>query len=93
MSKFIFKPEYIDFGTEPCSKTIPFIHECASITVVSKPVWIDNITINYSAYVSGSPLTGTLTASVSSDTAFRSTSAIITLACDAETKYIPANIS
>ena len=89
MSKFIFKPRIVDFGHEPSTKTVKFVHECASITVVSKPEWVSSVTLNYSAYTTGAPLSGSLTTIVSPDSAVRRYSGYIELLCDADTVFIP----
>ena len=89
MSKFIFKPSYIDFGYEPSTQTAKFIHEGASITLVEKPDWVSDVSIEYTPYVSGVPIVGTLTAIVSNDVASRKFSGSIIVSCDAEQYVIP----
>jgi len=89
MSKFIFKPRLIDFGQEPCTKTVKFIHECASITIISKPEWVSNVSIDYSPYDTGAPLIGIITAVVAPDSAVRRHSGYIEVRCDLDTIFIP----
>jgi hypothetical protein len=89
MSKFIFKPSYIDFGFEPSTQMAKFIHEGASITLVEKPIWVDSVSISYTPYEDGPPLMGSVTATVASDVAARQYSGSIIIACDAEEFVIP----
>lgn len=89
MSKFIFKPSYVDFGSEPSTQTVKFIHEAAEITLVSKPDWVNSVSIFYEPHDGGVPFIGTITATVSSDVAVRQYSGSIIIDSDGENYIIP----
>ena len=91
MSKFIWKPDIFDFGYEPAvTKQIKFIHEGSLIEVIAHPDWLENVTIDYTPYVSGSPSKGLLTATVRHDTTRHQESGAIVVRCDLEDYIIPA---
>jgi hypothetical protein len=89
MSKFIWKPDVIDFGYEPSVKTAKFIHQGTTISVLGYPTWIESVTLNYTAYTSGEPKIGSLTATVRTDATRHQEAGLITIQCDAEDYLIP----
>ena len=89
MSKFIYKPLLVDFGHTPSTKVVKFIHECTTITMVSKPSWVYSVDFDYEPYVTGTPMKGTMTMTITPDTAVRKYSGFIELLCDTDEVYVP----
>ena len=62
-----WKPEIIDFGYEPSTQTIKFVHTADSVVLVYHPDWIEGVVIDTSPSNGGSVASGTLTATVRAD--------------------------
>jgi len=90
MSKFIWKPDVIDFGYEAGNeRVIKFIHEATSIDIISTPSWMSDATVSFDTYSGDSPAKGTITASVRLDQTRVQEQGFITVMADTESYLIP----
>lgn len=89
MAKFIWKPEVIDFGYEPGTKEIKFIHEGTNITIEQYPSWMSDVSVEFTAWSSGRPEKGKITATVGYDAPFKYSTGYITVYCDGESFLVP----
>lgn len=62
-----WKPEIIDFGYEPSTQTIKFVHSAINVSLVGHPDWIEDVVIETTSAPIGGVASGTLTASIRSD--------------------------
>lgn len=88
MSKFIWKPEVVDFGHEPTTKYIKFIHEGTNITIEDYPAWLSDVSVDFTPS-SGDVEKGKITATVSYDATRHQESGLIQVYCDSEAYLIP----
>jgi len=89
MAKFVWKPDVVDFGYEPSTQKIKFIHEGVLVEILSYPSWIGEAVIEFDEYNGDRPAKGVITATVSNDATRHQEAGVIAVRCDTEDYLIP----
>src|SRR5690554_7329591 len=89
MAKFVWKPDVVDFGYEPSTQKIKFIHEGVLVEILSYPSWIGEAVIEFDEYYGDRPAKGVITATVSNDATRDQEAGGIAVRCDVEDYLIP----